>query len=306
MESYLKSNYTFITEQNKFNLNKPLNQNMVYYSELNEWYTENSFRSFSVKYILEGSIHYETNDQYFDVKPGQLLIARQQPNVKAMFESKPGVRSICIDITSNQIADVFRVLSNNGENLLDDERFMNSNYWDLPEKLSSLESLKNISCMDSLVYTIQKSKETVPIHRDWFYTLTEQLLHSLVQNRLSKNALSPTKISTRNEWLKRLSSAIDYMDENFLSIQSIAEIAHFALLSEYHFIRLFKKRFNMTPYQYILNKRVECAKAKIRKGNCLFSEVALTSGFTDEYTFSKAFKRICKCNPIDYKKYFWK
>ena len=55
------ASYKFLTEENKLTLNKLQDQNIVYYSELNSWYTRNAFRSFSLKYVVEGSIQYTTN-----------------------------------------------------------------------------------------------------------------------------------------------------------------------------------------------------------------------------------------------------
>jgi AraC family transcriptional regulator len=50
--------FSKIDESNKLSLNKPLDCDMIYYSELQDWYTENAFRSFSVKFVVDKNIYY--------------------------------------------------------------------------------------------------------------------------------------------------------------------------------------------------------------------------------------------------------
>ena len=79
------ASYKFLTEENKLTLNKLQDQNIVYYSELKSWHTRNSFRSFSLKYVLEGSIRYTTNHQDYKLSPGKILMASKQSDVEAFF-----------------------------------------------------------------------------------------------------------------------------------------------------------------------------------------------------------------------------
>lgn len=82
-----------------------------------------------------------------------------------------------------------------------------------------------------------------------------------------------------------------YIDSNFKSHLSIEEIAKECGLSEYHFHRLFKSVYGNSPYQYILNKRLNLALEKLKKGNDTLTDIAYEIGFADIYSFSKAFKK---------------
>jgi AraC-like DNA-binding protein len=61
-------------------------------------------------------------------------------------------------------------------------------------------------------------------------------------------------------------------------------------ISKYHFIRVFKAAFGISPYQYQKRKRLELAKTDLLSGEeILFT--AIRYGFADTATFSKAFKQ---------------
>ena len=69
-----------------------------------------------------------------------------------------------------------------------------------------------------------------------------------------------------------------------MALSSIAQEAH---LSEYHFIRLFKKLFGRTPYQYVLHLRLQQAHVLMQQGHGV-AEVAFQTGFADKSAFCKA------------------
>jgi AraC-like DNA-binding protein len=61
-------------------------------------------------------------------------------------------------------------------------------------------------------------------------------------------------------------------------------------ISKYHFIRVFKSAFGISPYQYQKRKRLELAKLDLLNGEeILFT--AIRYSFADTPSFSKAFKQ---------------
>src|SRR5215510_11728261 len=100
-----------ITESNKLTLNKPSDSDVVYYSELNDWFTQNAFRSFSLKYVVDRCIYYKVGNKEHAVNQGSFLLACKQPDVSAYFDSKNIVKSICIDVCPATVAEAFTVLT---------------------------------------------------------------------------------------------------------------------------------------------------------------------------------------------------
>ena len=107
----MTSYFNTINEGNKLTLNKGGDCDMVYYSELKEWFTGNAFRSFSLKYVVDKCIYYKVGNKEYEVNGGNFLLACRQPYVKAYFESKEIVKSICIDICSATVAEAFTIMS---------------------------------------------------------------------------------------------------------------------------------------------------------------------------------------------------
>ena len=93
-----------------------------------------------------------------------------------------------------------------------------------------------------------------------------------------------------------ISKAIDFINSHFLEDINLEAIAAVLNLSKYHTIKLFRKEFNLTPYQYILRLRVEYGVLLIKKGYPL-SQIALICGFSDQSHFIREFKKIYGFTP---------
>jgi len=77
---------------------------------------------------------------------------------------------------------------------------------------------------------------------------------------------------------------------------SLDELAASCNISKPYLHKLFKKEFEMTPFQYITQTRMRQARTLLQE---LYSvgEVASMVGYSDIYQFSRAFKRFYKCSP---------
>ena len=80
------------------------------------------------------------------------------------------------------------------------------------------------------------------------------------------------------------------IDENITDNLSLEKISNQIGISKYHFIRVFKSVFGISPYQYQKRKRLELAKLDLLSGNEILF-IAIRYGFPDAPTFTKAFKQ---------------
>jgi AraC family transcriptional regulator len=90
--------------------------------------------------------------------------------------------------------------------------------------------------------------------------------------------------------LRRVMRGKEYIDSYFKTHLDIETIARISSLSEYHFFRVFKNVFGITPHQYIINRRLTYAENLLKKGHRSITLVAHEAGFSDIYSFSKSFK----------------
>lgn len=286
-----------ITEENKLALNKESDSNVVYYSELNEWFTGNAFRSFSLKYVVDRCIYYKAGNKQYAVNEGNFLLACKQPYVNAYFDSKRAVKSICIDICPVTVAEAFTVLTSQKDYHFDNYL---AGYFKAPEFFETVcpvNSTQLANKLKHLVTAIGDGQASCYINKEWFLDLAEKIIFHEYGNYLALNGIQSIKLETRKEILSRLKKAKQYMDDEFLTIDEINQPAAVCNLSEFHFFRTFKQAFRITPYQYLLSKRLMLAKELLLEKQMSVTSVALYCNFPDIFTFSKAFKRQFNVSP---------
>lgn len=95
--------------------------------------------------------------------------------------------------------------------------------------------------------------------------------------------------------------ARDYVLAHLEEDVSLDDLSRAAHLSKYHFLRLFREQFGITPHQYVLNCRINAARGALETGTRP-SDVACRYGFSDLSHFNRRFKRIYGMTPFQYQR----
>ncbi len=103
------------------------------------------------------------------------------------------------------------------------------------------------------------------------------------------------------EDLIRLRQARDRMDRDYAQPLDVPALARTALMSPGHFSRSFRAAFGETPYSYLMTRRIERAKALLRRGDLSVTEVCLAVGFTSLGSFSTRFTGLVGESPSAYR-----
>lgn len=82
----------------------------------------------------------------------------------------------------------------------------------------------------------------------------------------------------------------------------IGELAARAFMSEYHFIRVFKRKTGYTPHAYIVDARMHAAKYLLINSDIPLKQLCEECGFTDTSSFCAAFKRKNGVSPIEFRR----
>ena len=93
-----------------------------------------------------------------------------------------------------------------------------------------------------------------------------------------------------------------YVRDNIKSNITLDMLAEYFGYCKNHIIKLFKKTFNMTPYEYIVMRRVELAKNLLISSELSYAEIAAESGFGSYVNLYKAFVKSENCSPGDFRK----
>lgn len=101
--------------------------------------------------------------------------------------------------------------------------------------------------------------------------------------------------------LVRLRRARDQMDRDYAEPLDVPALARTALMSPGHFSRSFRAAFGETPYSYLMTRRIERAKALLRRGDLSVTEVCFAVGCTSLGSFSSRFTELVGESPSAYR-----
>ncbi|MFJ5143091.1 helix-turn-helix domain-containing protein [Streptomyces sp. NPDC088707] len=103
------------------------------------------------------------------------------------------------------------------------------------------------------------------------------------------------------EDLVRLRRARDVMDRDYAQPLDVPALASVALMSTGHFARSFRAAYGETPYSYLMTRRVERAKALLRRGDMSVTDVCFAVGCTSLGSFSSRFTDLVGETPSAYR-----
>lgn len=103
---------------------------------------------------------------------------------------------------------------------------------------------------------------------------------------------------------KEIVRVTEYIRKNINEIINIENLAKELNMSKFYFLREFKEYVGITPYQYIINMKIEYSKQLLKDEKESITQIALSLGFNDSSHFSKTFKAHEGVSPKVFRKNF--
>ena len=106
----------------------------------------------------------------------------------------------------------------------------------------------------------------------------------------------------QSDYQSRVNRVFEFIDENLdadLSLDTLSEIAFF---SPFHFHRVFKFITGETLNTYVSRRKIEKSALDLLHKNISTTEIALKYGFSDNSSFSRAFKKHFDVSPTAFQK----
>lgn len=149
---------------------------------------------------------------------------------------------------------------------------------------NSEDYIKNIhSILQNKFLTPQQMSEKTAI-------IFHRLVQFLSSNTDSKQPYTDEAIILKN-----------YIDNHLCSSISINKLCSLIYKSPTQTIRIFKKNYNITPYDYHINNKLRKAISLLEVTNLSIKEISFYLGFCDEHYFSNLFKQKKGMTPSEYR-----
>ncbi|MEC9488222.1 MAG: AraC family transcriptional regulator [Halanaerobium sp.] len=134
--------------------------------------------------------------------------------------------------------------------------------------------------------------------------LTECIGAEMIIQLVRSALASPGEPDKKYQEKGRIKRVIDYIYTNYNRDCQLDKLASLANLSTYHFIRVFKDSTGKTPFQFLLDVKVERAAELLKTKECNVTEVGLRCGFSNPSYFSTVFKKKTGFSPTQYRNSF--
>ena len=220
-------------------------------------------------YVTDGIFSTKINNTVFHLKKGAVVL--YPPKYKYHFWGEPPSKYLCAHFTGSH-----------AEKILTDLGFTLE-----PYVLESEFSPKIKSLFDKMV---EQDITNAPYLQYSLSCVFEEILLTIAVGKV------------RNSGYRTLKTSIKYIHANFTDKIKIPDLAQLEGLSNSRYITLFSKEFGKTPSEYILGLRLARACDLLTTTDMEISLVGADSGYSDQYFFSKIFKKHIGISPLEYRK----
>ncbi len=222
-------------------------------------YTVSDYRTtLSIKTVRRGSAWYETRDGRYLVTPDTFLVLNEGQRYSMEVDAASKTETFCPFFQPG---------------------FVRAR--ELPERLYP---------MRGRVAEALRSFGNVPLE-DPFFELAEALIELRGDARKEIDSFPGLRASTREEMYRRLYRARDFLYSCYAEPLSVDDAAHVAAMSPFHFQRMFKSAFGISPMQFLQRRRLDIARQLLASTEDDVTSICLSVGFESLGSFSTLFKR---------------
>ena len=220
-------------------------------------------------YVTDGVFNTQINDTVFHLNKGAVVL--YPPKYKYHYWGEPPSKYLCVHFTGSHAE---KILTDLGFSL---EPFVLENEFS-PKIKSLFEKM------------VEQDITKAPFLQYSLACLLEEILLTIAIARV------------RNSGYRTFKKSIKYIHANYTEKIQIPDLAKMEGLSNSRYITLFSKEMGKTPSEYILSLRLGRACDLLSTSDMEISLVGASSGYKDQYFFSKIFKKHMGMSPQEYRK----
>ena len=128
-----------------------------------------------------------------------------------------------------------------------------------------------------------------------------EILLYLCETQIPEDDSVDTAGSRNHETYIRIQNACNFIKQNSRDAISQKDAAEVSGYSPYYFSRVFKEYTHESFSEYLTRTRIQNALALLYQEDIPITDVAYMSGFQSLSNFSKVFRSVMNCSPLQYR-----
>lgn len=136
--------------------------------------------------------------------------------------------------------------------------------------------------------------------KGYFTVLLSKLLEVCCSENKRKCSFPRIHGHKHKDRLAVLQPVFKYIEKNLSGKIKVSELSPITCMSEKYFIHYFKAAIGISPLAYITQLRMNQARNYLYQGGYSVKQIASLLGYSDPYTFSKAFKKHYNVSPSNF------
>ena len=260
-------------------------------ASLRVWYSDTPWRydlhqHSAVEIVLttEGAVDYQTEDQFFHVEKGEVLIlppdqmhslsmGEGSSRLLFLFETEPLMEMRDLKRLKDHFERAFYL--HDGSEAHTRIREMLLHIW---EVYQPQDMMWNAICFSDLIRI--------------YAILGQRYLAGVYQQTQKDGSAMDREV---------ISSAMNYIDTHYQENLTLDDVASFTGFSRFYFSRSFKQQTGYSFREYLSQRRIQVAMEMLIRTNKSMNQVAQESGFGSVGTFNRAFREYKNCTPTQYR-----
>jgi AraC-like DNA-binding protein len=112
---------------------------------------------------------------------------------------------------------------------------------------------------------------------------------------------SEVNLDDRMLKIKRYEPVLDFIDKNYRKKITLRQMAAIVHLQPNYFSTSFSEIFGVSPVEFVISKKLEEARELLFFTDRSIKEISAVTGFSDEFYFSRIFKKYIGIPPVKYR-----
>jgi len=241
------------------------------------YYTGRVEAPFSVKGVKAGGGIWKTDGREFTVGPDAFMLVNEGQSYELTIESAAFVHTRCLFFDPKLIAEVTGSFAAAARRLLDAPA---------PKQREFSNALRP---RDGVIQGLLETSR--PLTEDDFVHAAEFLVAGEQERAFAADRLALASGPARADVFLRLERSADLMIEDAGQKLSLDRIARESDLSPYHFHRLFRAAYKVTPLEFLTEQRLRRARRLLVTTDLDLDSICFAVGFESASSFSRLFKR---------------